>query len=172
MVSRSFTSASKLPATESSELSRKPPVSPALTRLIMIGGKTVLCFSIASDSETPVSTSLRIDARIRASSLFSVCSARMFSVRSSDSPAEVMVAIWRLMMARSLSPTPLLMPGILISMLSPVPTGTSVDRDRRQSHRAQPAAIAALSDAASRRPLTSLPAALRPLYAKARLVDI
>jgi hypothetical protein len=86
----------------------------------------------------------------------------MLRVRSNDKPAEVIVAICRLMIARSLSPMPLLRPGILISMLSPVPTATSVT-EIGDSPMVRTRVVATLSDGASTRPLTTLPAALRPL---------
>ena len=53
-------------------------------------------------------------------------------MRSSDSPAAIMVAIWRLMIARSLSLTPLPNPPMLISRFRPVPAWARVDRDRGQ----------------------------------------
>ena len=85
--------------------SRKPPTSPAWIMLIISGGKTLGCLPRASDSAEPVSTSLRTFRIVSASRLFSVCSASTLSVRSSDSPAPIMVANWRDMIARSFSPT-------------------------------------------------------------------
>ncbi len=73
--------------------------------LTMSGGKASGCLAIALDSELPVSMSLRTSPRTRASSLFSVCSVRMFRARSSESPLLTMVANWRAKTARSLSLT-------------------------------------------------------------------
>jgi hypothetical protein len=55
--------------------------------------------------ECPVSTSLRTSPSRRASSLFSVCSVRIVSARSSDSPESIIVANCREKTARSFSPT-------------------------------------------------------------------
>ena len=60
--------------------------------LTMSGGKTSGCLAMPLDRELPVSMSLRTSPRTRASSLFSVCSVRMFSARSSESPLLIMVA--------------------------------------------------------------------------------
>jgi hypothetical protein len=63
-------------------MSRKPPTSPARHMLTISGGKTSGCLAMLTDSELPVSMSLRTSPRIRASSLFSVWSVRMLSDRS------------------------------------------------------------------------------------------
>ena len=73
--------------------------------LTISGGKTRGCLARADDSAWPASTSLRTSPSTRASSLFSVCSARMVSARSSESPELIIVANWRDMIARSLSLT-------------------------------------------------------------------
>jgi hypothetical protein len=72
MLSRSSTSFSKFVATVVSASSRKPPVSPALTMLIMMGGKSFGCLRIASERDVPASTSSRTRARIFASAADSV----------------------------------------------------------------------------------------------------
>ena len=93
MVSLSLASFSKLTATESNDLSRNPPVSPARIRLIISGGNTLGWRWNAAESAVPLSTSLRTWPRIFASTLFSVCSARIVSVRNRERPDEIMVAI-------------------------------------------------------------------------------
>ena len=78
-----------------------------------------------------------------------------------DRPDAIIVAICRLMTARSLSPTPFSNPGIRISIWRPVPPPDSVIvvgwtfmlRSR---------VTTALSLGASMRPFTSLPATSRP----------
>ena len=116
---RSLTSDSKFVASCIMTESRKPPTSPALTMLIMIGGNTRGCFASAADSAVPVSTSLRTSLRTRASSLLSVCSERIVSVRSNERPELTIVANWRAMTDRSLSFTLLPNPGIVSSFFIP-----------------------------------------------------
>ena len=105
IVLRSLTSASNVLAAVSSECSRNPPVSPARTRWMNSGGNTSGCRWNDSDRLSPDSTSLRTASSVSRSFLFSVCSERIVSVRMSDSPDEIMVAICRAMIARSLSLT-------------------------------------------------------------------
>ena len=74
---------------------------------------------MASLSALPPSTSLRTCASTFASGLHSVCSSRIVSDRSSDSPALIIVANCRDMIERSLSPILLPNPGMLISRFIP-----------------------------------------------------
>ena len=90
--------------------------------LTISGGKAFGCLPMADDSEPPFSMSLRMTPSSRASSLFSVCSTRMLSARSSDRPLLIMVANWREKTARSLRPTFLPpSPGSEISRCRPLP---------------------------------------------------
>src|SRR5437763_210815 len=60
MVARSLISFSKVAAADSSDCSRKPPVSPARTRFTISGGKTSACLAMASESDAPASRSPRM----------------------------------------------------------------------------------------------------------------
>ena len=83
------------------------------------GGKTFGCAAIASLRALPPSTSARTCARTFASGLHSVCSSRIVSDRNSDSPALIIVANCRDMIARSFSPILLPNPGMLMSRFIP-----------------------------------------------------
>ncbi len=87
--------------------------------LTIRGGNTVGCTASASLSARPPSTSVRTWASTLASGLHSVCSSRIVSERSSDSPELTIVANCRDMIARSLSPTLLPKPGMMMSRLRP-----------------------------------------------------
>src|SRR3954447_4888441 len=91
--------------------------------LTIRGGNTLGCLPSADDRLLPVSTSLRTSPAMRASSLFSVCSVRIVSARSSDRPELIIVANWRLKTARSFSLTFLPMPGIFSSVFIPARCG-------------------------------------------------
>ena len=83
--------------------SRIPPSSPARTMLTYSLLKTLGCFSIASESAMPASTSARTSLITAASFLFGVCSSRTYRQRSIERPELTMVANWREKTVRSLA---------------------------------------------------------------------
>ncbi len=64
---------------------------------------TLGCFSSASESAMPASTSARTSVMTLASFLFGVCSSRTYRQRSIDRPELTMVANWRENTVRSLA---------------------------------------------------------------------
>ncbi len=71
--------------------------------LVNSGGKTSGCFARAFDRDCPTSMSCRHWPITSAKRLFSVCSSRMLSERSKDSPELIIVANCREKTASSLS---------------------------------------------------------------------
>ena len=74
--------------------------------LTKIGGKTLGCFDIASESDWPDSTSLPICVMITRSAGLSVCWPRIDRHFVSERPAPIIVANWREKMVMSLILTP------------------------------------------------------------------
>ncbi len=81
--------------------SRMPPSSPARTMLTYRRLKTLGCFSRASDSAMPASTSARTSPMTPASFLLGVCSSSTYRQRSIDRPELTIVANWREKTVRS-----------------------------------------------------------------------
>ena len=126
------------------------------------GGKTLGCLASAEESDWPVSTAVRTSPRVLARSLFSVCSERIASARSSERPLLIIVANCRLMTARSLNFTRFI-PGMLISRSKPMPASRTV-RGAYPMPRSRCTRAASLG--ASSLPLTSLPLRSRTEYSK------
>ena len=89
--------------------------------LTISGGKWSGCAVMAVDSVAPPWTSLRTFATASLSFGFSICSSRIASERSRVSPDDVMDANCRAKIARSFRLVRPPKPGILISLLRPVP---------------------------------------------------
>jgi hypothetical protein len=87
--------------------SSTPPASPAATMLRNRSSKTFLCLPSASASVAPASTSCVTSPITRPNEGLLACLARMSRHWTSGRPAEIMVANWRVKMARSLVVTPL-----------------------------------------------------------------
>ena len=123
----SLTSDSTLSATVSSDLSRKPPVSPARTILTMIGGNRESgSASMASEKDEPPSTCATQACTALRSFTFSICSVTMFKARISETPAATMVASCRAVTAKSFLLGYFSNALMLISVLRPVPAAVSV----------------------------------------------
>ena len=86
--------------------SRMPPASPAAIMLRNRSSKTFLFLPSASASVEPASTSRVTSEMTLANAGFAVCDARMSRHCTSGSPAEIMVANWRVKIAISLVLTP------------------------------------------------------------------
>ncbi len=128
----------------------------------MSGGNTVVCRPRDSENDPPASTSDRVWFSTFASILFSVCVARIDSVRSSERPAEIIVAICRAITARSLSPTFSPMPGIVMSRWRPVFVTSVMDVGASPMVRRRLTTAPSLG--ASMRPFTVLPLRSRTAY--------
>ena len=102
---RRWTSLSISSARRSSTSSRTPPVSPDLTIAMYRSLNAFGNFAIAPDSDAPCSTSMRTAVSIFASSLLSICSARIARARRIGRPEFTMVANCREKIATSLSLT-------------------------------------------------------------------
>src|SRR3970040_1115750 len=79
-------------ASRSRMVSRIPPASPAETMFLYNSVKALGCLAKASASVWPLSTSYTTSLVTAASSLFSVCLARISSACTSGRPAMIMVA--------------------------------------------------------------------------------
>src|SRR5262245_61223588 len=86
--------------------SSTPPASPAATMLRNRSSNTFLCLPSASDSVEPASTSRVVSEMILPNDGLLACLARMSRHCTSGRPAEIMVANWRVKIARSLVLTP------------------------------------------------------------------
>ncbi len=132
MVPRSFTSASKVVAADSSDCSRE---AAGLPRPNQMDHERREDPRMLREGEREAEAALDVFPHPRsgcpAASVFSVCSERIVSVRMSDRPDEIMVAIWRLMTARSLSFTPFWNRSGPISICKPVlgPAGATSTGD-------------------------------------------
>src|SRR5204863_1161608 len=89
-------------------VSRIPPASPAATLLTYRSLNALGCLRSASARVCPLSTSYTTCRVVSASSLFSVCCARMSRACTSGRPALIMVANWRVntTTSRVLTPPP------------------------------------------------------------------
>ena len=89
-------------------LSRIPPASPASTMFTKSSSKTLLCSFLPSASArvVPASTSRMTCAMVVRKFSFSVCLERMSRHCTRGSPALIIVANWRVKMARSRVVTP------------------------------------------------------------------
>ena len=161
ILARRFASFSRFFAIRSSAPSRKPPVSPARIIATISRGNVLSCLAIAADSDRPLSMSRRTSWIAFCSDGLVVCSSRIASERSSDSPEDVIVANCREKIARSLSEVLLPKPGILRSFCRPLPDSV-IDSGMTPCWRS--AAAAADSVEASSLPLLFLPFESRTSY--------
>ena len=125
---------------------------------------TLRCLPRASDSVAPASTSRVTSPIIRPNDGLLDCLARMSRHWTSGSPAEIMVANWRVKIARSLVLTPLPRG---FGILKPLPLGrTEVTRIRflRSASRASSARATSIS------PAWDSPASVRPFQTKTGMV--
>src|ERR1051326_1115220 len=86
--------------------SSTPPASPAATMLRNRSSNTFRCFPSASESVEPASTSRVVSVMTRPNDGLLDCLARMSRHCTSGRPAEIMVANWRVKIARSFVETP------------------------------------------------------------------
>ena len=101
----SFTAFSMNVASRLRIVSRMPPASPAAIMLVNSGSKVFGCFRIASASEAPDSTSVRVCRMTAAKFLSSSCEPRMSRHCTSGRPASIITENWRTNTARFLGDT-------------------------------------------------------------------
>src|SRR5262245_55798285 len=144
--------------------SSTPPASPAATMLRNRSSNTFLSLPSASDSVAPASTSRVVSEMILPNDGLLACFARMSRHCTSGRPAEIIVANWRVKIARSFVVTP-----------GPPSFGIDTPPDFGRSDVTRMRFLRSSSSASSWRPLSispvwASPASVRPFHTNTAMV--
>src|SRR5450759_4955800 len=149
-------------------VSRIPPASPAAIMFVNRASNTFGCFLMASASDNPPSTSLRVSMITRAKFLSSSWLPRMSRHCTSGRPASIMTENCRVNTARFLELTRRPLARFVTAFCSALVLAGAIFVTRTWSLRN--ATVAASSVSAMRSPLTVSPPRVRPVYAKVAMV--
>src|SRR6185503_11967603 len=144
--------------------SSTPQASPAATMLRNRSSNTPLCLPSASDSVEPASTSRVVSEMILPNDGLLACLARMSRHCTSGRPAEIMVANWRVKIARSFVVTP----GPPILGIDTPPVFGRNDVTRMRFLRSISSASSCRPDSIS--PVWASPASVRPFHTNTAMV--